>query len=209
MLREENLDADVDIDGIVKETEGFSGSDLKRECRAALASLIPDLCVSAALAAVKDSVKVPWEQKPAGGIQQGGRSTAPVPSSGSVSNIVIERDSQPAETLTTTVAAAGSVTAQVPLDSSKPHIASNGSVAEDEASNSVEALVSESGDKVSDEEGQIKDDSASVGKTSTIDRILGRKHFDIALAEIRPSSSEEGSLPELRKVSIHVKSFNR
>lgn len=32
-------------------------------------------------------------------------------------------------------------------------------------------------------------------------RVLLKKHFDIALSEIRPSSSEEGSLPELRRVS--------
>jgi hypothetical protein len=32
-------------------------------------------------------------------------------------------------------------------------------------------------------------------------RTLSRKHFDVALTEIRASSSEEGTLPELRKVS--------
>ena len=35
----------------------------------------------------------------------------------------------------------------------------------------------------------------------TPNRVLSRKHFVVALSEIRPSSSEEGSLPELRKVS--------
>ena len=35
-------------------------------------------------------------------------------------------------------------------------------------------------------------------------RTLSRKHFDVALGEIRPSSSEEGSLPELRKVRMHL-----
>lgn len=37
-------------------------------------------------------------------------------------------------------------------------------------------------------------------------RVLLKKHFDIALTEIRPSSSEEGSLPELRKVSVTMRS---
>lgn len=33
-------------------------------------------------------------------------------------------------------------------------------------------------------------------------RTISRRHFDIALSEIRPSSSEEGTLPELRKVGL-------
>ena len=35
---------------------------------------------------------------------------------------------------------------------------------------------------------------------SPLNRRLTRKHFDTALKEIRPSASEEGTLPELRKV---------
>ena len=31
LLRDENLDADVDINSLAQKTEGFSGSDLKRE----------------------------------------------------------------------------------------------------------------------------------------------------------------------------------
>ena len=47
----------------------------------------------------------------------------------------------------------------------------------------------------------INDGEAMAGTTSAVKRKLSAKHFQIALDEIRPSSSEEGSLPELRKVS--------
>ena len=40
----------------------------------------------------------------------------------------------------------------------------------------------------------------STSPVDTLPRTLLKKHFDVALSEIRPSSSEEGSLPELRKV---------
>ncbi|KAG6814322.1 hypothetical protein H0H92_013447 [Tricholoma furcatifolium] len=49
LLRDETLASDVDISSLAKKTESFSGSDLKH------------LCVSAALDAVKENVKLPWE----------------------------------------------------------------------------------------------------------------------------------------------------
>ncbi|KAF8609980.1 AAA-domain-containing protein [Ceratobasidium sp. AG-I] len=51
MFRGENIDADVDVKGLAKRTEGFSGSDLK------------NLVVAAALDAVKENVEVPWRTK--------------------------------------------------------------------------------------------------------------------------------------------------
>ncbi|KAH7923865.1 AAA-domain-containing protein [Leucogyrophana mollusca] len=48
LLRDENLSSDMDLKALAKQTESFSGSDLKH------------LCVSAALDAVKEDVTVPW-----------------------------------------------------------------------------------------------------------------------------------------------------
>ncbi|EJD52934.1 AAA-domain-containing protein [Auricularia subglabra TFB-10046 SS5] len=48
MLRDEELESDVDLKALAKRTESFSGSDLKH------------LCVAAALDAVKETVKLPW-----------------------------------------------------------------------------------------------------------------------------------------------------
>ncbi|KAG6333127.1 hypothetical protein ID866_5967 [Astraeus odoratus] len=48
LLRDEILSPDIDLKALAKRTESFSGSDLKH------------LCVSAALAAVKDGVELPW-----------------------------------------------------------------------------------------------------------------------------------------------------
>ena len=41
---------------------------------------------------------------------------------------------------------------------------------------------------------------------SMIERRLSKRHFENALKEIRPSTSEEGTLPELRKVSSMTES---
>ncbi|KAG6818181.1 hypothetical protein H0H87_000086 [Tephrocybe sp. NHM501043] len=66
LLRDETLATDLDIDALAKKTESFSGSDLKRELEFSKpqCSLNPgfslDLCVSAALDAVKENIKLPW-----------------------------------------------------------------------------------------------------------------------------------------------------
>ncbi|KAL4077009.1 hypothetical protein V8B97DRAFT_1866319 [Scleroderma yunnanense] len=52
LLRDETLAPDVDLTSLAKRTESFSGSDLKH------------LCVSAALAAVKEGVNLPWDAPP-------------------------------------------------------------------------------------------------------------------------------------------------
>ncbi|KAH9484217.1 Spastin [Psilocybe cubensis] len=48
LLRDENLAPDLSIDALAKQTDGFSGSDLKH------------LCVSAALDSVKEHMQLPW-----------------------------------------------------------------------------------------------------------------------------------------------------
>lgn len=50
----------------------------------------------------------------------------------------------------------------------------------------------------------LSDTGAEESKPARERRTLLRKHFHVALGEIRPSSSEEGSLPELRKVRVYL-----
>jgi SpoVK/Ycf46/Vps4 family AAA+-type ATPase len=70
LLRDENLSPGVDLKALAKRSESFSGSDLKRRslfwCYRAriLFTVHLDLCVSAALDAVKERVVVPWITTP-------------------------------------------------------------------------------------------------------------------------------------------------
>ncbi|KAF8447611.1 hypothetical protein L210DRAFT_3526833 [Boletus edulis BED1] len=57
MLRDETSAPDVDMKALARQTESFSGSDLKH------------LCVSAALDAVKEGVSVPWKSSPEASVQ--------------------------------------------------------------------------------------------------------------------------------------------
>lgn len=56
----------------------------------------------------------------------------------------------------------------------------------------------------SNEDRVSSSNTAKILRPGPLPRTLLKKHFDVALSEIRPSSSEEGSLPELRKVSRWV-----
>ncbi len=65
-------------------------------------------------------------------------------------------------------------------------------------------LSSETVASVGDESSSVESTPDGEGKPQQT-RVLLWKHFEVALGEIRPSSSEEGSLPELRKVSLTSK----
>ncbi|KAK7043596.1 hypothetical protein VNI00_008207 [Paramarasmius palmivorus] len=111
-LRDETLAADLDVTTLAQQTEGFSGSDLK------------NLCVSAAVDAVKEHIRLPWTSS---------------------------------ETLSTP-------------------------------------------ENVVTEESSSSADSEQATEAATSSRVLSRRHFDKALREITPSSSEAlGSLAALRK----------
>ncbi|KAJ3862484.1 hypothetical protein EV359DRAFT_45080 [Lentinula novae-zelandiae] len=128
LLRDEVLGDDVDIGVLAKQTESFSGSDLKH------------LCVSAALDAVKEDIKLPWQV-----------SSSP--------------DS---------------------LDSPATHDQSK-----DEQVGTSPPL---------EEMPQPSDVKSTHSNSSSHLRTLARRHFDKALKEITPSSSESlGSLADLRK----------
>jgi len=60
----------VNVDSLAQKTEGFSGSDLKREFHLVhlsnvtyLLTNLTDLCVSAALDSVKEHMDVPWSSR--------------------------------------------------------------------------------------------------------------------------------------------------
>ncbi|KAE9399307.1 AAA-domain-containing protein [Gymnopus androsaceus JB14] len=139
LLRDEVLNEDVDLDALAKKTESFSGSDLKH------------LCVSAALDAVKEGVKLPWL----------------------VSSSQTPETSDAISTLVTSE--------QV-------------DVAREEGE--IEAKVETS---TPSEKSSLEDPPAQLDSLSPT-RILSLRHFDKALKEITPSSSESlGSLADLRK----------
>ncbi|KAJ4488114.1 hypothetical protein J3R30DRAFT_3695761 [Lentinula aciculospora] len=144
LLRDEILGDDLDISVLAKQTESFSGSDLKH------------LCVSAALDAVKEDIKLPWQV-----------SSSP-DTSETQADINVESAVVPATSETT---------AEVEPEEVKTFPAF-------------------------DEAQQADDDkptSKPLEPTPHL-RTLARRHFDKALKEITPSSSESlGSLADLRK----------
>nr|XP_018264327.1 uncharacterized protein I303_02492 [Kwoniella dejecticola CBS 10117]OBR86485.1 hypothetical protein I303_02492 [Kwoniella dejecticola CBS 10117] len=219
LLGGESVAEDVDLEKLAKETDGFSGSDLKH------------LCVSAALAAVKDTVKVPWLQaatsesdsaipiRPQSTTTSGGGRQAEFlvlsPSDGGGGGrkkTQIQRQKTaapvagPSRLGPATIFASSDVT---PENSQEKLTSVDGEGEGDQqiAQGQVDELLS--ANKVGHEppsDGTTEEDQSdeTLGHppmTEPQPRILAWKHFKIALGEIRPSSSEEGSLPELRKWS--------
>jgi hypothetical protein len=164
--------------------------------------------VSAALAAVKDSVKVPWTNlgtpnmnlPPVTAREQAinASNASGKVAAADLQTEVLELDMHP----TATLQHVGPIHHALHTDQKgrtsvdQSHSSGNTSILEavssDEAEKSDVALA----------EGTLRS-SADWASTKEIPaRTLTRKHFEVALSEIRPSSSEEGSLPELRKVSL-------
>lgn len=94
LLRDEILAPDLDIKALAKQTDTFSGSDLKREYdmlhhkSVLFITSFADLCVSAALDAVKERVHVPWA------------SNSTTPQTAELSGAVVESPTPVAESLT-------------------------------------------------------------------------------------------------------------
>lgn len=132
------------------------------------------------------------------------------PPSGRVDNVVIEQEnanSERTDLISTPTASLEDVRAQIPVGPTTESPAKS-------AETSPEALVpdsrlsdndtSEDSSSHTDKDTDTNTSSSSASSYDHIPRILQKKHFDIALSEIRPSASEEGSLPELRKVGLHI-----
>jgi len=181
-----------------------------------------DLCVSAALSAVKDMVEVPWRKARA----DAEAASSPIPAASSNTDVGAREDlvvlPQDTEVFRQEEAVPQPVTSALsgPSQNETEHAGDRFQImAEDddkrssrpaadtgsqpqtsesaagrspsESTTSAESTEDETNDATSDE-------TPNLGQR----RILQFKHFEVALAEIRPSSSEEGSLPELRKVSL-------
>ncbi|KIK59761.1 hypothetical protein GYMLUDRAFT_261762 [Collybiopsis luxurians FD-317 M1] len=131
LLRDEIMGEDLDLAVLAKQTESFSGSDLKH------------LCVSAALDAVKENIHLPWQILPAEGADTPTKHGQVTKDANANANLGTENDSE----------------------------------------------------KI-----QAEDASAQTSDPPLNRRTISRRHFDKALKEITPSSSESlGSLADLRK----------
>ncbi|WWC68925.1 uncharacterized protein I206_102861 [Kwoniella pini CBS 10737] len=217
LLRSENTAEDVDLDKLAQETDGFSGSDLKH------------LCVSAALAAVKDTVQVPWAKNTAsefGFAVPIMPQISATPGGGSQAQVMIlptsesggGRKKAQVKRQKTAAPVAGSLRlrsailassigcpedAQDKLASVEGEGEGDQQIAQSEVdhlSDANKAGHEPPSDELITEE-QANEDAIDLDIPKPQPRILAWKHFKIALEEIRPSSSEEGSLPELRKWS--------
>ncbi|GJE90842.1 AAA-domain-containing protein [Phanerochaete sordida] len=177
LLRDEKFAADVDLKQLAKKTESFSGSDLK------------NLCVSAALDAVKERVEVPWRPgKPA---------SAPTVDA-ATAEATAATPSIPAEPLTTTTASEpqlnADTTATTPETPSTSDTTSASTAATDSSSSAANAS------PAAVEEAPAPDAEAKTEEPPAPPRVLQWHNFTTALTEITPSSSEAlGSLADLRK----------
>ncbi|WOO78888.1 Protein MSP1 [Vanrija pseudolonga] len=208
LLRDEMLADDIDLDKIAEQTESFSGSDLKH------------LCVAAALAAVKELIEVPWK---AASAKATARATKPVATSTAPGGSDPRADvrvavDEPAPELVKTEAAPA--VAEVPTAELSPAGklveetylkqlserasdvpgagASTPSASETAATGSAAPETKASSSPTN---GERPTRPLSRPKISLDNRLLHARHFDTALGEIRPSSSEEGTMSELRKWS--------
>lgn len=171
-----------------------------------------DLCVAAALAAVKDIVKVPWKS---------GQGVVPTPVAGpppsrpsgghreAVALDVAPEEPEPAKLVPLAEASPAAPAAQLV---EQTYLAQLEARAQEE---SAEAAANAKGQvelKETPVESETTTPDAAASETEATPteeadsspppmpkRTLTAKHFTIALGEIRPSSSEEGTLPELRK----------
>ncbi|WVQ94343.1 hypothetical protein IAU59_001422 [Kwoniella sp. CBS 9459] len=246
LLRDEQSAEDVDLDKLAKETDGFSGSDLKH------------LCVSAALSAVKDTVQVPWAKNPAaetgvtpsetqasqtnsptspggGSLAEvlvlaptestsaggGGRRKAKVTKQKAVAPVAVASPLAHAEPVASTSMSSQATPPETGLGSAGGQgqgvsaLEGEGEGNQQIAQGEVDQLLNANktgGEPPSESEPNSDSESGDNAIRDQLETLMGLKqpapskprvvawkHFKVALGEIRPSASEEGSLPELRK----------
>ena len=136
-----------------------------------------DVCVSAALAAIKETVTLPWLLKNA-------HAGSDIPT--------------PSLSITSGSAASGKRVV-VPTTDGKQKLRSIHSSALLSAD-----LAAASANRADEDDLDLDDDipsrSGVVGTAPK--RVLEWRHFEVALKEIRASASEDGTMPELRKVRL-------
>ncbi|KAL7419851.1 hypothetical protein Q5752_005767 [Cryptotrichosporon argae] len=201
LLRDEHLAEDVELAQIAKDTEGYSGSDLKH------------VCVSAALASVKETLQLPWKQIQPTSVPAAPKSAAS-PRAGSAreaEELCVPPEpqtqkhepvaapapvvSEASDALATRLFAARLVDGAVPSDSAAQACANA-------ASSSTSTVSAATGQDVAVATPGLVAAPASAQEplvTPPPARVIRRKHFETALSEIRPSATEEGTLPELRR----------
>ncbi|KAG8722348.1 hypothetical protein FRC09_006387 [Ceratobasidium sp. 395] len=173
MLRDDKLGPDVSISELAKQTDRFSGSDLKH------------LCVAAAMDALKESVKLPWAVKkeesqdaPSSNETPTADASKPTPAKEEAKEETKEPEKEAIKTSSSDKSDDGS--SLYSSSDLSPSPASSDTTTPDE---------SESTKKTEPEPPKP--------------RILEARHFLRALMDVAPSSSEsQGSLSELRKWNL-------
>ncbi|WVQ74383.1 hypothetical protein IAR50_003984 [Cryptococcus sp. DSM 104548] len=214
LLRGEEIGDDVNLDKLAKDTDGFSGSDLKH------------LCVSAAIAAVKDTVPIPWLSGSKSQLSPTSTSTVatespltgrPGTGGGRSDVLVVPTDGgdggrRKAKVVKEKAPASATISRVIPptvaSQPEQPIEESNGGEQEGVGQVLQEESAGEQLLSADKSKADLPDDSDASSLEPTLEhapelqlpkRVLLSKHFKVALSEIRPSASEEGSLPELRK----------
>ncbi|CAL1704380.1 unnamed protein product [Somion occarium] len=191
LLRDEQLETDVDLNTLARKTESFSGSDLKH------------LCVAAALDAVKEGVSLPWRPSPP---NTNVESLNPAASAAIPVELLATPELEtPSLSSSSPVSESAQTTCATDIGSSEPAAASSKpSTIEKPGQGStqihkpVEQLTARGQDSASSAS------SSSSTSTPTLPeappRKLSWRNFEVALKEITPSSSEAlASLNDLRK----------
>lgn len=169
---------------------------------------VPDLCVSAALSAVKDTVNVPWHHlsslSPAPLSFASERPRTPLPGGGGGGGgggrkkvrVKKEKASATAAYVQPFIS-----TADAPDDEQQLGTSKTLERVEQEQLSSADRTrdTSPIEDTLEPVKAAMEEEEEVEGVQTMPKRVLMQKHFKIALEEIRPSASEEGSLPELRK----------
>lgn len=150
-----------------------------------------DLCVSAALSAVKDQVQVPWKRHL--DLAGSSRKSEPFTSTETGEQAVVVTETSDASVHPGTRRIVNSIS-----DGDDDSSLGRDQIPRMEISAPpTHRLVSE----IEADFPTASKHDAHTTRGSVQPRILAKRHFDVALSEIRPSSTEEGTLPELRKVS--------
>ncbi|KAK4689733.1 hypothetical protein P7C73_g390, partial [Tremellales sp. Uapishka_1] len=158
-----------------------------------------DLCVGAALAAVKDIVKLPWSKETENPDSESSAGPTPPPSGGhKQAELLVLAPEVDRRRRKVPLARASSCTAE--MESLQVVSMSVASATEPADSTTADLFDEEeySQTELAHTAGAVPTEN-NTGDQPAAQRVLTARHFKQALEEIRPSSSEEGTLPELRK----------
>ncbi|KAG9086988.1 hypothetical protein FS749_003243, partial [Ceratobasidium sp. UAMH 11750] len=188
MLRDEHLAPDVRYEDLASKTEHYSGSDLKH------------LCVSAVLAAVKDQVDVPWKAGSSSTLDGPRPAHAACPNDVTSQAVTFEIGPQ----VHTEQSLVGTSTSSVNGSTLPPTV-----IVTDEVPAGMNTSLLLSGSELvgvgptpsnANQASYTPDKLEAPGP-----RMIHRRHFEHALAEVKPSSSEaDMSVRELRRWNLKL-----